>query len=63
MKFIKVLIGAVIITVPLFSIGLVDHASAKTLVVCGPNGAARVVEKVPIGCHVLKANTPPARAS
>lgn len=63
MKTIKVLIGSVLIAVPLFSIGLIHQASAKTLVVCGPNGAARVVEKVPAGCHVLKANTPPAKAS
>lgn len=61
MKSIKVFIGAVLIAIPLVSIGLVNRASAETkLVVCGPNGAVRIVKKVPMGCHVLKTNTPPA---
>lgn len=62
MKSIRLFIGAALIVAPLLSISLVSRANAKTLVVCGPNGAARVVDKVPTGCHVLKANTPPAKA-
>lgn len=37
-------------------------ASAKTLVTCGPNGAAYIVEIVPAGCRVLAANSPPQQA-
>lgn len=63
MKTIRFFIGTTLIAAPLLSMSLVSYANAKTLVVCGPNGAARIVEKVPPGCHVLKANTPPAGKS
>lgn len=63
MKVIKIFIGAVLISAPTFGMILVSEVTAKTLVVCGPNGAARIVEKVPPGCHVLKANSPPAGKS
>lgn len=42
--------------------GLNRPVSAKTLVTCGPNGAAYIVEIVPAGCRVLAANSPPKQA-
>lgn len=63
MKSIRMLISTALIAVPLFSLMLGDRAEAKKLVVCGPNGAARIVEKVPAGCHVLKVNSAPGSRS
>lgn len=37
-------------------------ASAKTLVVCGPKGAAAIVDIVPAGCRVLSAASPPMQS-
>jgi hypothetical protein len=37
-------------------------ASARTLVVCGPHGAAQIVDIVPAGCRVLSAASPPMQA-
>lgn len=36
---------------------------SNSLVTCGPNGAAFIVTDVPIGCHLLKANSPPGQAT
>jgi hypothetical protein len=37
-------------------------ASARTLVTCGPHGAAYIVDIVPAGCRVLTAASPPMQA-
>jgi hypothetical protein len=39
-----------------------DTSSKVVVAVCGPNGAAQVVDadKVPVGCHVSTVNSPPA---
>jgi hypothetical protein len=34
-----------------------------TLVQCGPNGTASLVEDVPVGCHILGVNSPPGQAA
>jgi hypothetical protein len=41
---------------------LSPSASAKTLVVCGPKGAASIVDIVPAGCRVLSATSPPMQS-
>ncbi|MGB7414522.1 MAG: hypothetical protein WA902_09970, partial [Thermosynechococcaceae cyanobacterium] len=38
-------------------------SGSNTLVSCGPNGAAFVVENVSPGCRVLKVNSPPGQAT
>jgi hypothetical protein len=37
-------------------------AGAKTLVTCGPHGAAKIVDVVPAGCRVLSSASPPKQA-
>ncbi|WP_404788638.1 hypothetical protein [Altericista sp. CCNU0014] len=49
------LLGALALT-------LSPAASAKTLVVCGPKGAASIVDIVPAGCRVLSVASPPMQA-
>ncbi len=46
------------------SLGVVlsSPASARTLVTCGPHGAAYIVDIVPAGCRVLTAASPPLQA-
>lgn len=46
----------------LVGIDLASSASAKTLVNCGRAGGVRIVDKVPVGCHVLTVNSPPKQA-
>lgn len=46
----------------LVGIDLAGSASAKTLVNCGRVGGVRIVDKVPVGCHVLIVNSPPKQA-
>jgi hypothetical protein len=41
---------------------LSPSASAKTLVVCGPKGAASIVDIVPAGCRVLSVASPPMQS-
>jgi hypothetical protein len=41
---------------------LSPSASAKTLVTCGPGGAAYIVDIVPAGCRVLSAAAPPMQS-
>ncbi len=41
---------------------LSPSASAKTLVTCGPKGAAFIVDIVPAGCRVLSATSPPMQS-
>ena len=62
MKISKAVMG-VLLTTLMTGLLLPSRASAKSIVVCGPNGAARIVEKVPVGCSVLKVNTPPKSSS
>ncbi len=54
------LLGASMVGV--VGMGLNQPASAKTIVTCGPKGAAQIVEIVPAGCRVLAANSPPKQA-
>ncbi len=53
----------ILLTILMSGMLLPSRASAKSIVVCGPNGAARIVDQVPVGCHILKANTPPKSSS
>lgn len=46
----------------LIGIDLAGSASAKTLANCGRAGGVRIVDKVPVGCHVLAVNLPPQQA-
>jgi hypothetical protein len=41
---------------------LSPSASAKTLVTCGPKGAAVIVDIVPAGCRVLSVASPPMQS-
>jgi hypothetical protein len=70
MKTLSVLLSSALVSTSLLGIGLANSASAVSdstststvLVVCGPNGAPRVVpaNKVPVGCHISQVNSPPA---
>lgn len=60
MKIISILISATLVSASALGLGLASSASAKSntsakaLVECGPNGAMSIVDKVPVGCRVLK---------
>lgn len=62
MKTAKYLLKTTLVVASLLTLGWATRVEARTLVACGPGGAARIVEKVPIGCHVLKVNSPPKQA-
>jgi hypothetical protein len=36
---------------------------SNSIVTCGPNGAAFIMANISVGCHVLKANSPPGQAT
>ncbi len=62
---IKTILPATLLSTGLFgaiAIGMPNAASARTIVTCGPNGAAAIVEVVPAGCRVLSAASPPKQA-
>ena len=61
MKKLLVFLGLGLAAFPIVTLTRVGNVNAGTLVVCGPNGAARIVEEVPVGCHVLNANRPPGQ--
>lgn len=48
------LMSAVLLGGVVSVLGLTSSASAAMLVVCGPNGAARIVDTLPTGCHVVR---------
>lgn len=56
------LISLALLSASILGLGLAPSATAKTLVTCGPGGAARIVEQVPPGCRVLVVNSPPGQA-
>lgn len=68
MKTLSILASAVLVSASVLGIGLANRASAESantvVVVCGPNGAVRIVDadKVPVGCHVSKVNSAPGHA-
>ena len=41
----------------------ISSDGSNSLVTCGPNGAAYVMANVTVGCHVLKANSPPGQST
>ena len=41
----------------------ISSDGSNSLVTCGPNGAAYVMERVTVGCHVLKVNSPPGQSA
>jgi hypothetical protein len=53
-----------LVAIVLGSVGVVfsSPASARTLVTCGPHGAAYITDIVPAGCRVLTAASPPLQA-
>lgn len=64
MKFFKTFTNLALISGSLLGVsvlGFADNAAAKpeTLVTCGPNGAAYIVEVVPAGCRHLSATSAP----
>ena len=69
MKSLFVLVSTAMVAASLVGISLANPASAasdsgsrQVVAVCGPNGAAQIVDadKVPVGCHVSTVNAPPA---
>lgn len=57
MKIASILISATLISASALDLGLASSAFAKsnkTLVECGPHGAMRIVNKIPVGCRVLR---------
>jgi hypothetical protein len=65
LKSIRAFTAVLSLTVGLVSTAVLTlgpSASAKTLVVCGPKGAASIVDIVPAGCRVLSAASPPMQS-
>jgi hypothetical protein len=68
MKTLSILISAALVSASVLGIlanravAASDATTKAVVAVCGPNGAAQVVDadKVPIGCHVSTVNSPPA---
>lgn len=65
MKTLSIIVSSALVSASLLGLGLVNRASAASentvLAVCGPNGAAQIVDadKVPVGCHVSRVNSAP----
>lgn len=56
MKITRIFLTTTLVSASVLGFGWASPASAKTYVQCGPNAAAYLVDKVPVGCHVLPAN-------
>ena len=55
MKVTQILLTTTLVSTSVLAFGWANRASARTYVQCGPNAAAFLVNKVPVGCHVLPA--------
>jgi hypothetical protein len=68
MKTLSILVSVALLSVSVLGIGLANRASAESpttvVAVCGPKGAVQIVDadKVPVGCHVSKANSAPGHS-
>ena len=65
LKSINIAVAVISLTAGLIgtmALTLSPSASAKTLVTCGPKGAASIVDVVPAGCRVLSAGSPPMQS-
>lgn len=56
MKITRIFLTTTLVSASVLGFGWATRASARTYVQCGPNAAAYLVNKVPVGCHVLPAN-------
>jgi hypothetical protein len=54
MKKLGFWLTTALISASAVGLGGANRAEARTLVGCGPNAAAYIVEKVPTGCYVLQ---------
>ena len=55
MKITRIFLTTTLVSASVLGFGWANRASARTYVQCGPNAAAFLVNKVPVGCHVLPA--------
>lgn len=56
MKKLGFWLTTALISASAVGLGGANRAEARTLVGCGPNAAAYIVEEVPTGCYVLQSN-------